>query len=230
MDEADTGTTADRDAIAAEAARQWAEQRRAHVRAQFVTPSWIGPDRGTTTAAQIPPQAQPDHDELEFVVPVRPGVPILDSADWTEKARPRVFSGTVLTLALLAAVTSLVITIITQSPVAIAGLAASAIVAVIFRGALMGAEPTTVELKGSMLRIRKGGVVNAINLADPMQVVELVGSPDRPTWRLHLETFDGRAIEVGPKMVDAPELHRIVEHYRKIADRARREREDRFRR
>jgi hypothetical protein len=31
-------------------------------------------------------------------------------------------------------------------------------------------------------------------------------------------------------VVDAPELHRIVEHYRAIANRARREREERFNR
>jgi hypothetical protein len=229
MDEADTGTTASREEITAEAARQWAEQQRAQARAQFSTPSWIGPDRGTATS-HVPAQAEPEHDELEVAVPVVVGEPIPDTAHWSEKARPRVFAGTLLVLSLAGALTSLGYTIATQSPVAIAGLAASAIVAVIFRGAMMAAGVTTVDLKGSVLTIRQGGGVDLVNLADPVHLVELIGRPGDPTWRLRLEAVDGRVLEIGPKTVDAAEMHRIVEHYRAIAARARREREERFRR
>ena len=230
MDEADNDTLAEREARAAQVAREWAEQQRAQVRSQFSTPSWIGPDRGTATPAQIPPQAEPEHDELEYVAPVRPRTHVPESAHWTEQARPRAVAGILLVLALAGTVTSLVLTITTQSPVAIAGLAACAIVAVIFRGALMSAPITTVDLKGSVLRIHRGGAVDEVNLADPIHVIDLVGSPDEPTWRLRLEAADGRVVEIGPRVVDAPELHRIVEHYRAIAERARRERRERFNR
>lgn len=230
MDEADAGTVAEREARAAEAAREWAEQQRARARSQFATPSWIGPDRGTAAAPQVPAQAEPDHDELQPVVPVRTGPPIPDTAHWAEKARPRAVADTFLFLALVGAVTSLVLTVTTQSPVAIAGLAASAIVAVIFRGALMAAPITTVDLKGPELRIRKGAELDVVNLADPVHIVDLVGSPDQPTWRLRLEAIDGRIVELGPRIVDATEMERIVVHYRAIADRTRREREERFNR
>jgi hypothetical protein len=230
MDEGDAGTTASREALSAEAARQWAEQQRAQARAQFSTPSWIGPDRGTATPRPVPAQPEPEHDDLEIVIPVVRGEPIPETAHWVEKAPPRIFTGTFLVLALMGALASLGFTIATQSPVAIACLAASAVITVICRAALMGAGVTTIDLKGSVLRIRKGGVLDVVNLADPVHRVELIGSPDQPTWRLRLEAVDGRPIEIGPKMANAPELHRTVEHYRAIADRARREREERFRR
>jgi hypothetical protein len=228
MDETDTPPTAGPEAQAAETARQWAEQQRAQARAQFVTPSWIGPSRTSQAAAHIPAQAEPDHDEIEFVLPTVSSNPIPDTAHWAEKARPRMVAGTILLLALAGVLTSLVLAIVTQSFGAIIALVACAFVAVIFRGALMGSGVTTVDLKGSIMRIRKGGVLDIINLADPMHIVELVGTPDRPDWRLHIEALDGRNVEIGPSEVDAAEVHRIVEYYRAIAGREKRERDHRF--
>jgi len=161
---------------------------------------------------------------------VVPHDPIPATAQWAEKARPRLFAGVLLVGALAGVITSLVLTITTQAPGAIAGLAASAIVAVIFRGALMGSGITTVDLKGSIMRVRNGGVLDIVNLADPVHLVELIGSPDQPSWRLRLEAIDGRTIEIGPTQVDAPELDRIVRYYRAVAERDQRERERRFNR
>jgi hypothetical protein len=223
MDESDSGTLAEREA---QAAREWAEQQRAQARAQFTTPAWIGPGRGT--APQVPVQPEPDHDDLAVVVPVRTGPPIPDTAHWAEKARPRAFAGAVLVLALLGVLTGLALTILTQSPGAITLLAASAIVAVIFRGALMGAGLTTIDLKGSVLRIRRGGALDVVNLADPMHPIALVGTAGQESWRVHIEAADGRLVEITPRMADAPELDRIVRHYQAIAERARRDREQRF--
>jgi hypothetical protein len=223
MDELETGTLAEREA---KAAREWAEQQRAAARAQFTTPSWIGPDR--STSPQIPEQVEPDHDDLEIAVPVPAGPPIPEAAHWSEKARPRVVAGTMLVLALLGVLGGLALTITTQSAGAITLLAASAIVAVIFRGALMGAGLTTIDLKGSVLRIRCGGVLDVVNLADPLHPIELVGTPDQATWRVQIEAVDGRTVEITPQMADAPELDRIVRHYQAIADRARQERQQRF--
>jgi len=223
MDESDGSTLAEREA---KAAHEWAEQQRAQARAQFTTPTWIGPDRGT--APPIPVQPEPDHDDLEVAVPVPTGPPIPDTAHWAEKARPRAFAGTVLVLALLGVLTGLALTIITQSAGAITLLAASAIVAVIFRGALMGAGLTTIDLKGSVLRIRRGGVLDVVNLADPMHPLTVVGTPGQESWRVQIEAVDGRLIEITPRMADAAELDRIVRHYQAVADRARRDREQRF--
>jgi hypothetical protein len=141
-----------------------------------------------------------------------------------------VVAGSILVLALAGLVPSLVLTITTQSMGAIAGLAASALVAVIFRGALMSSGITTVDLKGSILRIRKGGVLDIINLADPVHVVALVGDPDESSWRLRVEAVDGRIIDLGPRQVDAQEMHRIVLYYRAVAERDLRDRERRFNR
>jgi hypothetical protein len=231
MDETDITPVAGPEALSAEAARQLAEQRRAQARAQFETPSWIGPSR--SAAGMVPTQAEPEHDEFDEPEPepvVPRGEPIPDTAHWAEKAGSRAVAGTVLVLALAGLVTSLVLTITTQSTGAIAGLAGSALVAVIFRGALISSGLTTVDLKGSILRIRKGGVLDIVNLADPVHIVALVGEPGSPSWRLRLEALDGRIVELGPREVDPPELHRIVLYYRAIAERDRRDRERRFNR
>jgi hypothetical protein len=229
MDETGTGAVTGPEALSAQAARQLAEQKRAAARAQFETPSWIGPARTPTPPMHIPQQAEPEEEALPPVA-AKPVTPIPDTAEWSEKGASRLLAGVVLLAAMAGVIAFLVVAIVSQSVVAIAGLAACALVAVIFRGALMSAGVTTVELKGSVMRIRKGGVLDVVNLADPVHLVELVGTPGQPTWRLCLEAVDGRTIELGPKEVDAAEVHRIVEYYRAIAERDRRERARRFNR
>ena len=232
MDETDNGSVKSPEVLAAEAARMAAEQLRAQARTHFQTPSWIGPSRTDAThEAVIPTQAEPEHDDLDLVpVAIVPGDPIPHHAHWAEKAKPRLVAGTLLLAALAGVLGFLALAIVSQSPGAIVGLVACAIVAVIFRGALMGEGITQVDLTGSVLRIRKGGVLDLVNLADPMHLVELVGTPDQPTWRLRFQAVDGRVVELGPTQVDAVELHRIVKHYRAIAERDKRDRERRFNR
>lgn len=234
MDETDITPATSPETVSAEAARQLAEQRRAQARAHFDTPAWLGPTRDDGTAA-IPAQVDPGHDDLahddlEIVAPTVSQTPIPDSAHWAEHARPRLFAGVVLVAALAGVITFLVLTITTKSAGAIAGLAGCAIVAVIFRGALMSSGVTTVDLKGSVLRIRNGGVLDVVNLADPVHLVALVGTPDQPSWRLRLAAVDGRVVELGPQQVDPAEMHRIVEYYRAVAERDKRDRERRFNR
>ena len=231
MDETDNTPVQSPEVIAAEAARTAAQRRLAAERSQFSTPSWIGPAREGAAEPVIPAQLLPDHDdEPEIVIPVVSEHPIPDVAHWSERAKPRLLAGGVLVASLAGVLGFLALTIIARSTGAIAGLVACAIVAVIFRGALMGEGVTTVDLKGPVLRIRKGGVLDVVNLADAMHRVELVGSPDQPTWRLLIEALDGRVIELGPHQVDAPEMHRIVTYYRAIAERDERARERRFNR
>ena len=217
------------EAASAEAARQWAEQRRAAARAQFDTPSWLGPTRTDAPAPAIPSQAEPDHDELVVAPPV-PRVGIPDKAHWSEKASPRLVAGTILVLALAGLLVSLVLTVTTQSVGAIVALASCAFVAVIFRGALMGAAVTTVDLTGSVMRVRRGGVEHVINLADPGHIVQLIGTPEQSSWRLQMEAPDGTVVELGPRNVDPAAMPRIVEYYQAVAHREKRVRERRFNR
>src|SRR4051794_9185382 len=233
MDEPDNSLTKSPEILAAEAARTAAQQRLSAARAQFSTPAWIGPARNPGEAV-IPTQPEPDHDdeldEVEVVVPVVSDHPIPDTAHWAERARPRMLAGGVLLASLAGVIGFLALAIITQSIGAIAGLVASAIVAVIFRGALMGSGVTVVDLKGSVLRVRKAGVLDIINLADPTHRVELVGTPDQAAWRVLMEAVDGHVVELGPHQVDPTEMHRIVTYYRAVAERERLERERRFNR
>jgi len=150
MDETDNPSVQSPEIAAAEAARTAAQQRLAAARTQFSTPSWIGPSREPAGEAVIPEQLLPDHDddEPEIVIPVVSDHPIPETAHWAERAKPRMLAGGILLAALAGVLGFLALAIITQSIGAIAGLAACAIVAVIFRGALMGSGVMTVDLKG----------------------------------------------------------------------------------
>jgi hypothetical protein len=204
-------------------------QRNFEGRQNFETPTWIGPGR-PGAVQHVPAQAEPEHDMFAPVpVPTR-DVAILAEGHWSERAKPRLVAGTLLTLALLGAAGCLVLTILTQSIGAIAGLAGCAIVAVIFRGGLMSTGVMTVELKGSTLKVRRDGVTDIFNLADPAHQATLTGTPGDPTWRLRLEALGGRVVELTPAQVDPAELGPVVAHFNAIAARERQERERRFNR
>lgn len=201
-------------------------------REHFDTPSWLGPSNRPAEAPVVPQQGVPTHDTYVPPPPPRPSrdVAILGEGHWTERARPRLFAGTLLALAMIGTVVCLVLTIVTQSAAAIAGLAGCAIVAVIFRGGLMSASVATVELKGATLKVRRDGQVDMFNLADPTHLVEMTGDPGGSGWRLRLEALGARVVELTPAQVDAKELAPVVAYYRAIADRDRLERERRFNR
>lgn len=206
---------------------------------QFATPSWMGPGlahtprpaavRNTAQApAQVPVQAQPAHDALEASPTLTPSIPM--EAHWIERRRPRVLVGVVLTLAILGAIGCLVVTIISQAVTAIVGLVLCTALAVVFRGALMSAGVTLVDLKGSTLSVRNNGMVDLFNLADPSLHVDLISYPDRPDWKVVLVALSGRQIELNATHVDAAAMHRVVEFYRAVAERSRAEHRQRFNR
>lgn len=177
-------------------------------------------------ARRLPQQVPPVHDELADPLP-RPTVPA--TARWVERPRPRVLAALLLVASLAAAVTCLVLALRTQSTESVVGLVFSALLAVLCRGAMMSSGLMTVELKGSLLTVRHDGYVDRFDLAGHVQLVELVGDPDRSSWRLRLETADGRVVELTRRQVDAREMHGIVEFYQSLAERKRRERERRNR-
>lgn len=203
-------------------------------RKHFDTPAWLDsrPGYEGTEAPVVPAQSAPTHDTYVPPPPPRPtrDIAVLDEGHWTERAKPRLFAGTVLTFALLGSIACLVLTITTQSAGAIAGLTGCAVVAVIFRGALMSASVTTVELKGATLKVRRDGQVDLFNLADPTHLVAMTGDPHTSDWRLRLEALGARLVELTPAHVDATELAPVVTYYREVAERERLERERRFNR
>jgi hypothetical protein len=214
----------------------WAEQRRAEARAQldppshFDTPSWMGPSSRANTTPQVPVQSEPTHDQLHAYAPTPVADTVPDVAHWVEHRKPRLFVGVLLAAALIGAIASLVFAVVNQSAVAIVGLVACGLLAVIFRGALMSSGLTTVDLKGSTLRIRNEGELSIFNLADPSHRVEVTGTPDSGDWKVVLESMDHREITLTSAHVNPEEFHKIITYYGAVAERERQDRFNRFNR
>lgn len=198
----------------------------------FATPSWLGP--GSTIghvpaphASQSPPiPEQKQHSSA----PIAAEKSVLEEARWVEHTRPRWVADVVLAAAVIGVIACLVAAIVTQSLIAIVGLFCCAVVAVLFRTALVSSAVTKVELKGPRLTVTRAGVREEFNLLDPQHPVDLIGNPGDAHWALRLEAIDGRKVELTPAHVDAAALHSTVMHYRSIADRERLDRERRFNR
>jgi hypothetical protein len=120
--------------------------------------------------------------------------------------------------------------VLNQSVVAVAGLVICAIIAVIFRGALMSSALTTVDLKSSTLKVRADGELSVFNLADPTTLIEVFSTPDHSDWKVVLEAVDHRKLTLTAAHVNPVEFHRIVTHYREVAERERIDRHDRYNR
>ncbi|MFL6155041.1 MAG: hypothetical protein ACJ72D_03045 [Marmoricola sp.] len=214
----------------------WAEQRRAEARAHldppshFATPSWIGPTTHEYVPPQVPVQSEPVHDQLHVYAPTPVADMVPDSAHWVERRKPRLFVGALLSLALAGAVASLVFSILDQSVVAVVALVGCGIVAVIFRGALMSAALTTVDLKGSTLKVRAGNELSVFNLADPATRVDVTGTPGSSSWNVVLESVHHRQIILTAAHVNPVEFDQILLHYRALAERERLDRHDRYNR
>jgi hypothetical protein len=228
-------TTAESEQISRE---DWAEQRRAEARAaldpptHFDTPTWLGPSNREYVAPQVPVQADPQHDHLSVYAPTAPPVPegVPDNAHWVEHRKPRVFVGVLLTAALLGALASLVLAVVNQSIVAVGALVVCAIIAVIFRGALMSTGLTTVDLKSSTLKIRKDGELSVFNLADPALRVEMTGTPGSSDWKVVLESVHHKELTLTSANVNPAEFDPIISYYRDVAERERQDRYNRFNR
>ncbi|RNL79764.1 hypothetical protein [Nocardioides marmorisolisilvae] len=214
----------------------WAEQRRAEARAHldppshFDTPSWLGPSQREYVPPQVPVQPEPVHDQLHVYAPTPIADSVPDAAHWVEHRKPRFFVGALLSLALLGAVASLVFAIVAQSVIAVGALVGCAVIAVIFRGALMSSALTTVDLKSSTLKVREGNELSVFNLADPATRVEVTGTPGSSSWKVVLESVHHREIVLTAANVNPVEFDTILLHYRAVAERERQDRHDRYNR
>jgi hypothetical protein len=212
------------------------QQRETEVESHFSTPSWLDPGGGTVVPRVVPTQPTAQTADPVPMAPTHPYAPaaadkpFIEQGHWVESTPPRRIAGTVLVLSLVGLVGSLIAAITTQSVIAIAAAALCAVIAVVFRSALISTGVTTVDLKGSRLTVFRDGVHDEFNLVDPTHPVEIVGSPGDPGWRVLLDTVDGRTVEVTAAQVDAAELHPAIEHYRSLAARERADRERRFNR
>lgn len=233
MDETDigAGSPAGDPAVEAAAPPQVPQQRRLEAREHFDTPSWMGPEREwhAEYAVGLPAQPEPTH-ELLPPIPQRHNAPIITEGHWVETAPPRRLAGALLTLGILGLIGAVTAAAMTQSVVAISVAIACAFVVVVFRGALMSSGISTVELKSGRLSVSRDGHKDVFDLADPAHLVEVLGTPGDPHWRLRLENYDGRIVELTDKHVKPEDLHPAVVHYRAIADRERSDRERRFNR
>ena len=200
----------------------------------FDTPSWLGPDRThqyeTPAPPVVPTQAYPDHDRIHAAAPAVSERAYISEGRWVESAPPRKLAGLLQLAAFAGLVGSLIAAVATKSPVAIGAAVACGFIVVVFRVVLMSSGVATTELKNGRLVVTKDGIKDIFNLTDPVHLVETVGNPADSSWRLRLETVDGRIVELGPTHVKAAELHPVVEHYRAVADNERRDRERRFNR
>jgi hypothetical protein len=243
MDETDMGDLqgAPRDADTTTADQETREDRAEQLRAEaraaaleppthFATPAWLGPGSREYTPPQIPIQAEPAHEPLSVYAPTPSTDAVPETAHWVEHAKPRIFVGLLLVAALVGAVTSLVFAVLNQSIVAVGALVVCGIIAVIFRGALMSTGLTTVELKGSTLRIRQNGELSLFNLADPALRVEETGTPGNSDWKVVLESVHHRELTLTAANVTPGEFHDIVSYYRAVAERERQDRYNRFNR
>jgi len=232
------GTPADADTTTAEQLSRddWAEQRRAEARAHldppthFDTPAWLGPGSREYAPPQVPVQPEPVHDQLHAYAPTPVADSVPDVAHWVEHRKPRVFVGVLLTATLIGALASLVFAVVNQSIAAVVALVVCGILAVIFRGALMSSGLTTVDLKGSTLKVRSEGELNVFNLADPSHRVEVAGTPGNSDWKVVLESIDHRELVLTAAHVNPNEFHTIVTHYRELAEQERQDRYDRYNR
>jgi hypothetical protein len=229
----EAGTTTEEAATSAEQLRNAARAHLPEAESHFSTPSWM--DRGEVAPVprvlpQVPVQAQPLHDELHAYAPIRASEAIPEAAHWVERRRPRVVVGVLLTLSLLGAIASLVVASITQDVVAIVALAACGFLAVVFRATLMSKGVTTTDLKGTTLKVRTGGDLQIFKLDDPDHIIQVVGQPDSPGWKVILEAPDGRIVTLDASLVNAQEMHPVALYYHAVAERERDRRHARFNR
>lgn len=184
----------------------------------------------STTRPVVPAQHSPLHDTVPAGAPTVPAprqapathaARIPARAEWTEQRGGRWIAELLFGALLLGTVGCLAMTAVTRSPVWMVSLVVCALVAVIVRGTMISSTRSLVRLEGANLTVRRAGQVDLFNLIDMTRVVETVGTPGSPSWRLRLETATGRVLELGPRQVDAEVMHHAVIYYRTRVDAPR---------
>lgn len=159
----------------------------------------------------LPAQPSPRHEQLDSPS----GPPPV--AHWAEHTRSRYVAGVVLALGIAGFVACLAVTIVTRSVPAAIALGACLVGVIVIRAAMMSADRTTVDLRGSLLTVAHDGAVHTIDLASNVRIIETRGEPDSSAWRLLAETADGQVLQLGPREVDAAVIEAALRYYREVA-------------
>lgn len=136
------------------------------------------------------------------------------SGEWTQPTPGRLLARIVVALGCLGALTGLVLTAVQASTGSITVLAVSTVVAVMTYGSLTLSDPTTVTLAGPLLTVHRGEMDDVFDLSRSVRRLRTEGRPNRPNWRLLMETVDGRLVELGPDQVDPMVITAALQRYR----------------
>lgn len=133
---------------------------------------------------------------------------------WTQSAPRRLIGQVILVLATLGAAAGFGLLFVVQTFEALAVLVGFTNVALLTYLSLSSSAPTTVTLAGPMLTVRCGRDTDTFDLSGPVRRIGTYGFPNRPNWRLMLETIDGKVIELGPTQVDPETITAALKRYR----------------
>ena len=177
-----------------------------------------------TTAPEPTPPAEAPATQAAPVL----AAPVLADADWTAPHRGRL-AAVALLLATLAGTAVLGWRFYLSGSSADLTAVVVALAVVVLRwGAAVTATPSAVTLRGTVLAVWSGRDQERFDLADPAQLVDLVGPPDSPDWALLLHRRDGTARVLRRRDVDAVALDAVVRHHRDRAAQRAADRERRF--
>ena len=134
---------------------------------------------------------------------------------WVQPSPRRVIGYLVLAVSLVGVVVGCSLLFVIQTFEALAVLVGFTNVALLTYLALSSSNPTTVVMDGPRLTVQRGREVDEFDLTGPMRRIVTVGFPNRPNWLVHLETTDGRIVELGPTQIDPDLVHAAIARYRK---------------
>lgn len=201
------------------------------------------PGRHRATTPLLPRQVVPGHDRLartesparsrddsqpEPSPAARPAPP--QTARWRSSHFPRLLAVVMLAAACLG--TSTLVVRFAEARTSENTIAVCLAITVIVGlwALLIASTPQQVTLKGSVLTVRNSRGAETFDLADGLQAVDLLEEPRSKKWALLLHRADGSTLVLRRRDVVARELDPLVRHYRRIAERSRAERRERFNR
>jgi hypothetical protein len=158
--------------------------------------------------------------------PVRPAAPEARAANpdevpeealhgiWQRPAPHRRTNLFFVAVAIVGALVGMVLLLSFQTFDALAVLVGFTVTGLLAYTALSVSSPTTVSLDGPFITVSRGRQTDEFDLSGPIRRVSTVGRPNRPNWRVRLETIGGKIVELDPTQVDSVLLHAAITRYR----------------
>ncbi len=180
---------------------------------------------------RIPLQTAPAHDSLAVpraCLPPTPRGSVPERATWRAGVTPRLVVAGLLLLATVRTLTIGSHYLASPSSDDLISLTIAVGVLVALGALLVAVAPRVVTLEGSRLTVRTHSGTETFDLADALQLVDVVGNPHTSHWAVLLHRADDTTLVLRHQHVVGTELDPIVRHYRIVADRRSLEREARF--